>query len=156
VGELDGQVAVVTGGSCSIGRSIARTLAAAGAAVVSLDIAAPEDDAIPTVRADLTREHDVGAAFRAVAGEHGAVDILVNNAGVFSHAGAGSVLGARRRRVGPSDARELCSTFLCCRAASESMRAVRSGRIVNLASGAAAFGMGELLHYVTSEPRSSG
>jgi 2-keto-3-deoxy-L-fuconate dehydrogenase len=81
--ELAGLRALVTGGASGIGLATARLLAARGARVASLDVAAatPEPP-LERVRADLTDDAAVRAAVREATGRLGGLDILVNNAGV--------------------------------------------------------------------------
>lgn len=94
--QSDQRVAVVSGGSRGIGRSIATTLAAQGVAVVvgytSKAAAATEVvDAITAtggqavaVQADVADEVAVGAMFDAAEKTFGGVDIVVNSAGVMT------------------------------------------------------------------------
>jgi NAD(P)-dependent dehydrogenase (short-subunit alcohol dehydrogenase family) len=84
---LDGQVAVVTGGSGVLGGAMARGLAAAGARVAvlarrrdPLEALAAELDGLPLV-ADVLRTDEVAAARDKVLDRWGQVDILVNAAG---------------------------------------------------------------------------
>lgn len=91
-GPLRGSVAIVTGASRGIGRTIACELAASGAAValvgrstgdlhdVAMGIRNEGGQALP-VTADITSTSDVAAMMRAVESELGDVDLLVNNAG---------------------------------------------------------------------------
>lgn len=79
---LEGQVAVVTGGSGAIGSAIVRALHEAGAHAVSLDLAKPTDSAIPWVQCDMREDASVAAAVDHVAHERGHLDILVHGAGV--------------------------------------------------------------------------
>ena len=93
-GELQGQVALVTGGAGGIGRAIGDSLAAAGACVVAFDLdqagaeeaVAPYGDAGLAVSGDVTSEEAVAAAFAAATRRYGGVDIVVSNAGVASSA----------------------------------------------------------------------
>ena len=93
-GELQGQVALVTGGAGGIGRAIGHSLAAAGACVVAFDLdQAGAEDAVAAhgdrglaVSGDVTSEEAVAAAFAAAVGRFGGVDILISNAGVASSA----------------------------------------------------------------------
>jgi 3-oxoacyl-[acyl-carrier protein] reductase len=96
VSDLTGKVAVVTGASKGIGASIAKALAAAGAAVVVnyassrdgadrvvADIKAKGGKAI-AVKGDVAKEKDVRQLLDATKESFGAVDVLVNNAGVYN------------------------------------------------------------------------
>ena len=93
-GELQGQVALVTGGAGGIGRAIGDALAAAGACVVAFDLdQSGAEDAVAAygdgglaVSGDVTSEEAVAAAFAAAVERFGGVDILVSNAGVASSA----------------------------------------------------------------------
>ncbi|MBW4024150.1 MAG: glucose 1-dehydrogenase [Proteobacteria bacterium] len=92
--RLDGQVAIVTGGSSGLGYACSEQLAAAGAAVVvnyhshpepAEDLAASINDkggrAI-AVGGDVSKEADVAELFGETLGAFGAVDILVANSGM--------------------------------------------------------------------------
>jgi 3-oxoacyl-[acyl-carrier protein] reductase len=158
--ELAGQVAVVTGAARAIGRETAETLAARGAAVVSIDLAEADAtvDAIESrggsavsLVADVSDEDAVGRAFELALEAFGRLDVLVNNAGVFA--------GVERRPFWEIPAGEwdelmavnVRSVFLCSRAASGPMREAGQGRIVNIASNVITFGMANLMHYVASK-----
>jgi NAD(P)-dependent dehydrogenase (short-subunit alcohol dehydrogenase family) len=87
VGELDGQVTIISGGASGIGRATAVRFAAEGATVAVFD---RDGDAAATVAQEVGGEaHTVdvrdgdafSAAVRAVADRHGRVDVLFNNAG---------------------------------------------------------------------------
>jgi rhamnulose-1-phosphate aldolase/alcohol dehydrogenase len=86
-GELQGQVALVTGAAGGIGRAIVDALAAAGASIVGFDL---EPDAVGdrgvSIAGDVTSEPSVAAAFAAAVDAFGGVDIVVSNAGVASSA----------------------------------------------------------------------
>lgn len=91
---LNGQTALVTGGSSGIGRAIALALARAGADVV-VNYARDEGKAEQVVReiiqcgrsgfshrADVSQEPQVQEMFRRMMDEMGTIDILANNAGI--------------------------------------------------------------------------
>src|SRR5215210_1222142 len=92
--ELEGKVALVTGGGRGLGRATALALAEQGAKVVALarSLAEVEETArlirqqygvgrSMAIQADVTHERDVVSAFEMVRRRWGGVDILVNNAG---------------------------------------------------------------------------
>jgi rhamnulose-1-phosphate aldolase/alcohol dehydrogenase len=93
-GELQGRVALVTGGAGGIGRAIVGALAGAGACVVAFDldgdgaekaVAEYGDDGL-AVSGDVTREDAVADALAAAVDRFGGVDIVVSNAGIASSA----------------------------------------------------------------------
>ena len=138
--DLDGQVAVITGGGQGLGLAIARRLVASGAKVSLWDVNA---DVLASARAELgaaastsivnIADYDaVAAATTAVEATLGRIDILVNSAGI---AGKNAPLDeydlAEWRRVIDID---LNGTFYVNRAIVPGMKARNYGRIVNIAS----------------------
>lgn len=95
--ELDGAVAVVTGGASGIGKHIARALLGRGTTVVIADVEAPAIDTTLTelaevgtvdgVVTDVTKEPSVAALADHVFDAYGRCNLLFNNAGVTSGGG---------------------------------------------------------------------
>jgi NAD(P)-dependent dehydrogenase (short-subunit alcohol dehydrogenase family) len=87
VGDLEGRVALVTGGARGLGAAAAKALAAEGAKVVVTDVS--DGGAVATeidgayVKHDVTREDEWIAAIAFAKQTFGGLDILVNNAGIF-------------------------------------------------------------------------
>ncbi|MEZ5101125.1 MAG: glucose 1-dehydrogenase [Thermoleophilia bacterium] len=156
MGQLDGRVAVVTGGARGIGRAIADGLAAEGARLVIVDLegaeeaAAAYDDGVG-ITADVADEAAVERMAREAIERAGGVDVLVNNAGLYA------TLALRPFEQIPLDEWRrvmdvnVASMFLTCRALVPHMRERGGGRIVNISSGTPFRGVPFLLHYVTSK-----
>jgi 3-oxoacyl-[acyl-carrier protein] reductase len=141
-GELEGKVALVTGGSRGIGRQIGITLAAAGAEVVlaDLDLPGAEQTASEIVSAGgqargLTMNVAADTAVEeAVAGlleDYDRIPILVNNAGITRD----NLL----MRMKPEEwdgvlQTNLVGVYRMCRALVPSMVRARYGRVVNISS----------------------
>jgi 3-oxoacyl-[acyl-carrier protein] reductase len=137
------RVALVTGASQGIGRVVAGQLAATGYTVAAaarsmhlLRELSAQTGALP-IELDVTDAHAVADAVVRVEAELGPIDLLVNNAGLAGHGGATwTHQPADWWRVFEVN---VLGTFLCCRAVVPGMVSRRSGRIVNLSSGAALF-----------------
>ena len=142
--DLDGRVALVTGGNRGIGRAIALALAEGGADLAVV-YRRDEDAATATVKeiealgrrarayaADVGAPAEVGSMVEAVLADFGFVDALVNNAGVAS----------RGRSVVDTDTEEVerllrvhaVGAHTLCRAVLPSMRTRPRGDIVMISS----------------------
>jgi NAD(P)-dependent dehydrogenase (short-subunit alcohol dehydrogenase family) len=81
--QLEGLVAVVTGGASGIGAAVAAALAGEGAEVAVLDLDPTAADArFAAFAADVSDRSAVNRAIARVAERFGRIDILVNNAGI--------------------------------------------------------------------------
>jgi NAD(P)-dependent dehydrogenase (short-subunit alcohol dehydrogenase family) len=128
------RVCVLTGGSSGIGKAIAELLAKNGFAVYELSRGGVGSEGVEHITADVTDAEQVRAAVGKVLAAEGRVDLLVNNAG-FGISGAVEF-------TDPKDAfSQLNVNFFgalhCIQAVLPSMRAQKSGRIVNISSVAA-------------------
>ena len=140
--SLEGRVAVVTGASKGLGRSMSEALARQGAAVALVarnrDLLAEVAEGIrsaggkaETFVADVTEEAAVAEVHRHVEETLGVCDILINNAGInnrkpideFSLDEWNEILGVN-----------LTGPFLCTRAFVPGMKQNRWGRILNMTS----------------------
>jgi 3-oxoacyl-[acyl-carrier protein] reductase len=138
--DLNGHVAIVTGGAQGIGQSVVERFAASGATVEIWDLdgdlaaetAAEIGETVHARGVDVTDAEAVTAAAKACEGAHGPIDILVTSAGI---AGPN-----KKTWEYPLDAWDrimkinVDGTMLCCRAVIPSMIAQGYGRIVTVAS----------------------
>jgi 3-oxoacyl-[acyl-carrier protein] reductase len=141
-GELQGQVALITGGGRGIGRNIALELASAGAQVA---VAARSTDEIQqtadetgglAIECDVSDRAAVERMVQQVETEYGRLDLLVANAGmsITENDTAWEVEPADWWRVFEVN---VLGVYLCCRSVIPGMLERGGGRIVNVASGAA-------------------
>ncbi|MFQ5658111.1 MAG: 3-oxoacyl-[acyl-carrier-protein] reductase [Candidatus Methylomirabilales bacterium] len=156
---LKGKVAVITGGSRGIGRTVAFALAQEGAALtlcardhVLLEKVAAELEAsgsqVLAVRADVTQASEVEQMVEACLQRFGRVNILVNNAGItrdnlvlrMKDEEWDSVLGVNLKGV-----------FHCTRAVLRPMLKRREGRIINLTSVVGVMGNPGQANYAASK-----
>lgn len=147
---LADKVAVVTGGSSGIGRAIAASFAAEGAAVVIADITEqPLEGGEPTValisraggsasfhRTDVGRWEEVDALIGATVARHGRLDVMVNNAMTYSGTALLETELAQWEEVMRVN---LTGMFYGCKRAVQQMvsqepRAEVRGRLINLGS----------------------
>jgi NAD(P)-dependent dehydrogenase (short-subunit alcohol dehydrogenase family) len=131
--DLRGKTAVVTGSSSGIGLHTSRALVAAGATVYGISRRQPpiEDGQFHWLQADVTSEQQIDRAFDEVLGRHGSVDVLVNNAGFGVFGDTDRLDPAVWRKIVDTN---LTAAFLSTRRVVPSMKALRSGMIVNIGS----------------------
>jgi NAD(P)-dependent dehydrogenase (short-subunit alcohol dehydrogenase family) len=155
--DLDGRVAVVTGGAKGIGLGISECLSEAGAAVVIADIdsAAAEESAAKLPGKALAVAHDVSKADsaaaleQAVGDEFEGLDILVNNAGVGPKPTPIQDLSEEEwDRVMNINAR---GVFLTTRALVPRLIESDHGRIINISSIVGQSGFALVTQYVASK-----
>jgi 3-hydroxybutyrate dehydrogenase len=159
MGELDGRVAVITGGTRGIGRAIAEAFVRDGASVVinGRDVAKGQraldemaaGERVHFVPGDACVKADCEGLIDATVARYGRIDILVNNAG-------GSVNNAPVANL-TDEAMEfalnvnLWSTFWCSRRALAHMIPQQWGRIMNISSVEGKVGKPGIATYVTAK-----
>ena len=133
--DLQGKVALVTGGARGIGAAIADHFEQAGARVYRGDIRGG------TLDLDVTDRAQVRAAVEALAREAGGLDILVNNAGLLCTGPIDETKGEEFDRL---LAVNVTGIFNCVQAALPRMRSRKGANVVNLASVSAEKGGGAI------------
>lgn len=154
--QLDGRVAIVTGGGGAIGRAICLGLAREGAkvAVSDLNLAAAQETATllgaPAIalQSDVSKEEDAGSMVEETLRHFGGLNILVNNAGICPRTPVLEMGADEWDRVLGTNLR---SVFLCSKAAAKVMKSTGGGKIVNISSGRGVSGMNESAHYSASK-----
>ncbi len=159
--QLDGQVAIVTGGGKGIGKATASILARHGAriTVADCDLPAAEKTAAEitketsqpalAIQTDVSRASSVTEMVSGTLAEFSRIDILVNNAGIGGHALPISEVSEEEWEQVLNV--NLKSVFLCCRAVIPHMQKRKSGKIVNVASIAGKEGNPRMIPYSASK-----
>jgi len=153
------KIAVVTGASRGIGRSISLDLSAAGATIVAMDMDQAATDAVVAeikaaggkalaVVGNVTLPEDAERMIETAMNEYGRVDILVNNAGITRD---GIFLRMKDEDWDAVLSVNLKGAFLCSRAASKVMTKQRYGRIINIASVVGQMGNAGQANYCASK-----
>ena len=155
----DTRIAIVTGASRGIGRSIAERLAADGRHVVLVSRSeAPLNDLKASIEAaggaasvtavDVGDSAAFGAAVEQIAAEHGRLDILVNNAGITRD---NLLMRMSDEEFDEVIRVNLKSAFVACRAAARPMMKGRFGRIVNISSTSGVVGNSGQANYAAAK-----
>jgi NAD(P)-dependent dehydrogenase (short-subunit alcohol dehydrogenase family) len=154
--RLSNKIAIVTGGSRSIGRAIAIGFAREGASIVVNyrrhgGAAAKVVDTISTsggnalaVQADVSKREDVDRLVATTIAAYGRVDILVNNAAILKRT---PFLEISEDEWDEIIAVNLKGYFLCAQAAAREMVKRRSGVILNMSSASEELAGINLTHY---------
>ena len=157
---LPRKIALVTGASRGIGRSIALSLAKQGAFVIVNYSSSPEAaqetlNAIREVGGDgeivkfsVQDSQAVEDAFEGIKSRHGKLDVLVNNAGISRD---GLVLRMKDEEWLQTLAVNLNGSFFCARAAARLMLKAKKGRIINISSVVGEMGNAGQVPYVSSK-----
>lgn len=153
------KVAVITGASRGIGRSISLALASEGARIVAFDLDMAETEKVVAeikalgvdalaVQGNVTVAADTERLMDAAMEKFGRIDILVNNAGITRD---GLLMRMKDEDWDAVLSVNLKGAFLCSRAASKFMTKQRYGRIINIASVVGQMGNAGQANYCASK-----
>jgi NAD(P)-dependent dehydrogenase (short-subunit alcohol dehydrogenase family) len=158
--KLTGRTAIVTGAGRGIGKAMATRLAADGASIVIADIEQYDVAAAELAKSgartlglkiDVSSESDTAFMAEETFRTFGRIDVLVNCAAMFATVKLGpfeDIPVDEWRRLLEIN---VLGVALCCKAVAPKMRSQKSGRIINLASGAPLKGVPHFLHYIASK-----
>ena len=157
---LTGKVAVVTGASRGIGREIAKTLAAEGAAVVvnyngseqrAAEVVKEIQEAggkAEAIQCDVSDFEKAGELMDHVIKTYGRVDILVNNAGITRD---GLLMRMSEEDFDKVVTTNLKGAFNCMRHVARQMIKQKGGRIINISSVSGVLGNAGQVNYAASK-----
>jgi NAD(P)-dependent dehydrogenase (short-subunit alcohol dehydrogenase family) len=158
--RLEGQSALVTGGTRGLGRVMAEALAEAGASVcitsrssdaaraAAEEIAAASGARVEGIEAEVTTADGVNHLADVAHRDFGRIDILVNNAGVNIRGTVGELSESNWDTVLDTN---LKGVFLLSRAFGPAMCERRWGRVINLSSMLASIGLPGRAPYAASK-----
>ncbi|AKJ65647.1 gluconate 5-dehydrogenase [Kiritimatiella glycovorans] len=157
--DLNGRVALVTGGTHGIGMAIGTALGKAGAKICVNDLdeakldSAGKQYAVNGIDAytlvfDVTDEADVDAGLSRIEKEVGPVDILVNNAGIIKRIPILDMPVAEYRQVIDVD---LVAPFIVSRRAVPGMIEKGGGKIINMCSMMSVYGRNSVSAYASAK-----
>jgi NAD(P)-dependent dehydrogenase (short-subunit alcohol dehydrogenase family) len=155
--DLDGKVAIVTGGAAGIGAAAVKIMADLGAKVVIADIDEAKGAALAAYlgpdrtaffRADILVEGDIRSMIDLAADRFGGLDILMNNAGIpRTIAPDAEVTELTLEMWNKTIAGHVTSAMLGCKYAIPHMKRRGGGAIVNTSSSSAPFATVDLVSY---------
>jgi len=161
--DLQGKVAIVTGGGTGMGKEIAKLLAAAGTHVV-VNYSRSEADAIATakeietnnvkalpIKADVSSVTEVAALVAQTERVLGRIDVLVNNAGYTKFVPMKDLDGMPEAEWDRTFAVNVKGIWLCTKAAAPAMRRAGGGAVVNVTSAAGLKVAGSSMAYAVSK-----
>lgn len=157
--NLEGKVALVTGGASGLGRSIVECFSDHGAKVVIADVDDEKAQSLVVdlsnkgrdvlfVKTDITRKSDVINLINQAIVTYCRIDIVVNNAGIYP---TKKFLDIKEEEWDRIFSLNVKSVYLVSQAALPHMIRNHYGKIVNIASTSVDEGPSEMTHYVSSK-----
>ncbi|MFB4316687.1 glucose 1-dehydrogenase [Actinomadura sp. 21ATH] len=155
MGQLDGKVALITGGARGMGKAHVRRFVEEGAKVVFGDVLDEEGaklaadlDGATFVHLDVTEPGDWAAAVRTAVDTYGGLNVLVNNAGIIRHTTIEDMTLEECRRIIDVN---LIGQWLGVKSVIPALREAGGGSIVNVSSTDGFIGTAGLAAYSASK-----
>ncbi len=158
--NLNGKVAIVTGGSRGIGKEVAKKLASLGSNLV-INYTSKEEEALITkneveslgikcitTKCDVSNSDEVNQMVDLAIKEFGQVDILVNNAGITKD---GLLMRMKEEDFDKVIDVNLKGVFNCTKAVTKPMMKKKYGKIINMASVVGIIGNAGQANYCASK-----
>jgi len=143
MGQLDGKVAIVTGGGTGIGKGIAKAFVDEGCSVViaardaarleatAAELSSSGGGTVVAIQTDVTNEEQMINLFAKTMDQFGKLNILVNNSGAFDGGSIEELTMEKWQRVIDVN---VTGPFLGSREAFKIMKPQGGGRIINIGS----------------------
>ena len=160
--EIEGKVALITGGGTGVGKGVALRLAKEGTNIC-INYAHSEKEAYEAkaevealgvkcnvYKADVSNDEEDKAMIEAILKDFGQLDILVNNAGRTHFVQHSDLDGMKSEYFDDIFALNVKGTFFMCRAAAEALKKSH-GVIINITSIAGVTGLGSSIAYAASK-----
>lgn len=158
--QLEGKVAIITGGARGIGQAYAQRLAAEGASVVvgdirdtseTVDLVKQAGGKIVGTQHDVTDMASCTAIAELAVKEFGKLDVLVNNAALY-----GDIVTGRFENLDEDQWDRVMNVnvkgvWQCCKAAVGPMREAGGGSIINISTLAFVYGTPYAIDYAASK-----
>jgi 3-oxoacyl-[acyl-carrier protein] reductase len=158
--DFTNKVVIITGAARGLGQEYARQFSRLGASVAVNDLRDCSDTLAIVeaqgakglaTRTDVTSAQSTSEMAGAVVEKFGRIDVLINNAALY-----GSLTFAPFDKLDESEWDATMNVnvkgiWQCCKAVLPSMKAQKSGSIINISSLAATYGMPNGLHYTASK-----
>jgi 3alpha(or 20beta)-hydroxysteroid dehydrogenase len=156
MGQLDGKVALITGGARGMGKAHVQRFVTEGAKVVFGDVleedgvklAAELGDDVRFLRMDVTRPEDWTAAVELAVSTFGTLNVLVNNAGIIKHKNTEDMSLEEFRQVLDVN---LVGQWLGVKSVIAPMKAAGGGSIINVSSTEGFVGAAGMTAYAASK-----
>lgn len=157
--NLEGKVALVTGGTHGIGMAVGKVLAKAGAKLCVNDLSeeklaackaeyANEGIEVFTLVFDVTKQAEVDSAISTIEKEVGPIDILVNNAGIIKRI---PILDMQIEEFVQVLDVDLVAPLIVSKRVAPGMIKRRSGKIINMCSMMSVYGRNSVSAYAAAK-----